>query len=68
MIIACIASFAFGICATIFYEEARDWLRTSRKIRRAPITYTQGAAYDACEDEPVTDYDIEQVRKLLESW
>lgn len=32
-----------------------------------PITYTQGAAYDAME-EPTTDYDTEAVRKLLNSW
>ena len=29
---------------------------------------TQGAAYDACQDEPTTDYDTEAVRKLLNSW
>lgn len=33
------------------------------------VTYTSGAAYDAClDDGPTTDYDTEAVRKLLNSW
>ena len=75
MIIACILSFVCGLFTVIGYDEWRHWQRAKRaaqakleqRISEA-VTYTQGAAYDACLDEPTTDYDTEAVRRLLNSW
>lgn len=49
------------VVAYIFYVMWRE--------KQAPaseaVTYTQGAAYDACLDEPTTDHDAEIARRLL---
>ncbi len=59
--VAILVGAALGVSV---YRAIQGYCKGSRQVDEMLHT-TVGAAYDAMEDEPTTDYDAEAVRKLL---